>query len=74
VINPKSRPCAEGTIRSTSPIAGLTPWTLIACILGSSTPFIDESVVNVALPAIESQASASVAVVQWVVNAYTLCV
>ena len=78
MINPKSRPCAEGTIRSTSPIAGLTlsekTWTLIACILGSSTPFIDESVVNVALPAIESQASASVAVVQWVVNAYTLCV
>lgn len=78
MINPKSRPCAEGTIRSTSPIAGLAlsekSWTLIACILGSSTPFIDESVVNVSLPAIETQASASVAVVQWVVNAYTLCV
>jgi EmrB/QacA subfamily drug resistance transporter len=78
VINPRARPCAEGTIRSTSPIAGLAlsekTWTLIACILGSSTPFIDESVVNVALPAIETQMSASVAVVQWVVNAYTLCV
>jgi EmrB/QacA subfamily drug resistance transporter len=78
VINPRARPCAEGTIRSTSPIAGLAlsekTWTLVAGILGSSTAFIDESVVNVALPAIETQLGASVAVVQWVINAYTLCV
>jgi EmrB/QacA subfamily drug resistance transporter len=78
VTYPRARPCAEGTIRSTRHIAGLAlsekTWTLIAGILGSSTAFIDESVVNVALPAIETQLSASVAVVQWVINAYTLCV
>ena len=71
MTNPRARPCAEGTIRSTRPIAGLAlsekTWTLIAGILGSSTAFIDKSVVNVALPAIETQLSASVAVVQWVI-------
>lgn len=78
MINPRARPCAEGTIRSTSHVAGFAvsekTWTLIAGILGSSTAFIDESVVNVALPSIETQLSAPVAVVQWVINAYTLCV
>jgi EmrB/QacA subfamily drug resistance transporter len=36
--------------------------------------FVDESVVNVALPAIEADLKAPVAVIQWLVNAYTLCV
>ena len=35
--------------------------------------FVDESVVNVALPAIETDLKAPVAVIQWLVNAYTLC-
>ena len=35
--------------------------------------FVDESVVNVALPAIEADLKAPVAVIQWLVNAYTLC-
>jgi EmrB/QacA subfamily drug resistance transporter len=35
--------------------------------------FVDESVVNVALPAIEADLKAEVAVIQWLVNAYTLC-
>jgi len=35
--------------------------------------YIDESVVNVALPAIENDLKTSVAVMQWLVNAYTLC-
>jgi EmrB/QacA subfamily drug resistance transporter len=78
MINPRARPCAEGTIRSTGHVTGFAlsdkTWTLIAGILGSSTAFVDESVVNVALPSIETQLSAPVAVVQWVVNAYTLCV
>ena len=34
--------------------------------------FIDESVVNVALPAMEKDLAASLATMQWVVNAYTL--
>jgi EmrB/QacA subfamily drug resistance transporter len=77
MINPRARPCAEGSIRSTPIVAGLSlskkTWTLIAAILGTSTAFVDESVVNVALPAIETDLGASAAVTQWVVNAYTLC-
>ena len=47
-------------------------WVLAATILGSSMAFIDGSVVNVALPAIQSAFSASVSGVQWLVNAYML--
>ena len=35
--------------------------------------FVDESVVNVALPRIESDLGTTLAAMQWVVNAYTLC-
>ncbi|QSN64425.1 MFS transporter [Caballeronia sp. M1242] len=45
---------------------------LAATILGSSMAFIDGSVVNVALPAIQSDFRATVQAVQWVVNAYLL--
>ncbi len=45
---------------------------LAATILGSSMAFIDGSVVNVALPSIQSKLGASVAAMQWVVNAYLL--
>lgn len=48
------------------------PWVLAATILGSSLAFIDGSVVNVALPAIQSELAASVEAAQWVVNAYLL--
>lgn len=45
---------------------------LAATILGSSMAFIDGSVVNVALPAMQSELGASVAAMQWIVNAYLL--
>ena len=45
---------------------------LAATILGSSMAFIDGSVVNVALPSIQNGFGASVAAMQWVVNAYLL--
>ncbi|MDR6409321.1 MFS transporter [Paraburkholderia terricola] len=45
---------------------------LAATILGSSMAFIDGSVVNVALPSIQTELHASVAAIQWVVNAYLL--
>ncbi|MGA3140730.1 MAG: MFS transporter, partial [Xanthobacteraceae bacterium] len=41
--------------------------------MASATANIDESVVNVALPVIEKDLAASVEVIQWLVNAYTLC-
>jgi EmrB/QacA subfamily drug resistance transporter len=48
------------------------PWILAATILGSSLAFIDGTVVNVALPALQSNLNATVVDVQWVVEAYAL--
>jgi EmrB/QacA subfamily drug resistance transporter len=45
---------------------------LASTILGSSMAFIDGSVVNVALAALQSELHASVAAIQWVVDAYLL--
>jgi len=45
---------------------------LAAAILGSSMAFIDGTVVNVALPALQNAFHASVADVQWVVESYAL--
>ena len=47
-------------------------WILAATILGSSMVFIDGTVVNVALPALQSNLNATVIDVQWVVEAYAL--
>jgi EmrB/QacA subfamily drug resistance transporter len=77
VINPRAGPCDEATIRSTRTTtrcsAGEKPWVLSAAILASTIANIDRSVVNVALPAIEKGLATSVEVIQWLVNAYTLC-
>jgi EmrB/QacA subfamily drug resistance transporter len=48
------------------------PWVLTATILGSSMAFIDGTVVNVALPALQSALGATVSQVQWVVECYAL--
>ena len=45
---------------------------LIATILGSSMVFIDGTVVNIALPVIQTALHANAIDMQWVVNAYTL--
>jgi EmrB/QacA subfamily drug resistance transporter len=47
-------------------------WILAATILGSSMAFIDSTVVNVALPALQSALHATIADVQWVVESYAL--
>lgn len=59
---PEDAPCAEAA----------KPWVLAATILGSSLAFIVGSVVNVALPAIQTQLAATAADMQWVINAYLL--
>jgi EmrB/QacA subfamily drug resistance transporter len=46
--------------------------TLIACILGSAIVFVDQTVVNVALPALREDLGASLSDQQWVVAAYLL--
>src|SRR4029077_16180310 len=48
------------------------PWILAAAILGTSMAFIDGTVVNVALPALQASFRATVIDVQWVVEAYGL--
>ena len=69
-------PCDEAAIRAGAHAAGCgeraKPWVLAATILGSSMAFIDGSVVNVALPAIQADLATSVSAAQWVVNAYML--
>src|SRR5438874_11812212 len=69
-------PCDEAVItagKSAAPCAKkLGPWILAATILGSSMAFIDGTVVNVALPALQSKLNATVTDVQWVVEAYAL--
>jgi len=55
-------PCASSTGR----------WVLIVAVLASSMAFIDGTVVNVALPALQSALQATIAQVQWVVESYAL--
>lgn len=47
-------------------------WILAATILGSSMAFIDGTVVNVALPALQNNLNATVVDVQWVIESYAL--
>jgi len=71
-----SQPCDEGVIKSKDATVpgpeSSKPWILAATILGSSMVFIDGTVVNVALPALQSNLNATVVDVQWVVEAYAL--
>jgi len=69
-------PCDEAVVRSGAAEAPCGPtvgrWVLVATILGSSMAFIDGTVVNVALPALERDFHATVVDAQWVVEAYAL--
>lgn len=61
-------------MRAGAPCTRLTQrYVLLATVLGSSMAFIDGSVVNVALPTIQRDLEAPLGTMQWVVNAYTLC-
>src|SRR3982074_3151050 len=77
VINSKAQPCAAEVIRSTRGTSACPTrdksWVLAAAVLGSTMAFVDESVVNVALPTIEADLGTTLAAMQWVINAYTLC-
>lgn len=47
-------------------------WILFATVLGSGMAMLDATVVNVALPSVARDFDASMAGLQWIVNAYTL--
>jgi EmrB/QacA subfamily drug resistance transporter len=74
-------PCDEAAMRSTdakAPCAQVPyrkearAWILAATILGSSLAFIDGTVINIALPALQANFHATVVDVQWVVESYGL--
>jgi EmrB/QacA subfamily drug resistance transporter len=70
------QPCDEAAIRSATAVAPCTksaePWILAATIVGSSLAFIDGTVVNVALPALQADLNATVVDAQWVVESFAL--
>ncbi len=74
MMMPIKSPCEGsvpgGTAGAVQPCRG--PWVLIATILASSMAFIDGTVVNVALPALQASLHASATDIQWVVESYAL--
>jgi EmrB/QacA subfamily drug resistance transporter len=50
------------------------PWVLATAILGSSVAFIEGSVVNLALPAMQADLGIGSVQLQWVINVYLLTV
>ena len=68
--------CDENVIRSGRAAAACSKtrgrWILAATILASSMAFIDGTVVNVALPALQTTLNATAADVQWVIESYAL--
>jgi EmrB/QacA subfamily drug resistance transporter len=72
-----SSPCDKVMIRSgvravSACAPGSAKWVLAATIIGSSMAFIDSTVVNVALPALQAEFHATVVNVQWIVESYGL--
>src|SRR5258707_5147862 len=69
-------PCDESVIRSRPASAPCSKfsgrWVLAATTLASSMAFIDGTVVNVALPALQTNLDATIVDVQWVIEAYSL--
>lgn len=70
------QPCDEGFVRSQQEVVECLKstgrWVLAASILGSSIGFIDGTVVNTALPVLQSELGASVGEAQWIVETYAL--
>ena len=67
-------PCDEAVILADADAqsSAARSWVLVAAILGSSMVFIDGTVVNVALPALQSALNATISEVQWIVESYAL--
>ncbi len=75
MIHSVKSPCDDGIMHTVTPRPAARVdgrWVLVATILGSSMAFIDGSVVNIALPALQRDFTAASSEVQWVVEAYAL--
>src|SRR5215212_4387224 len=70
------QPCDEGVIRGTRISApcrpASRPWVVAAASLGSGMAFLDSTVLNVALPAVQADLGASARDAQWVYGAFAL--
>ncbi len=68
--------CDAGVIRSTRASApcqpSSRPWVIAAASIGSGMAFLDSTVLNVALPAVQADLGASAREAQWVYGAYAL--
>ena len=72
------QPCDEGVIRrtrtSTPCRPSSRPWVIAVASLGSGMTFLDSTVVNVALPALQTDLEVSAREAQWIYGAYALVV
>lgn len=57
---------------SAVPEANNGPWVLAATILASAMAFIDSTVVNIALPAMQAEYKVGLERIQWVIETYSL--
>ena len=68
--------CEIGVVRSTKPSAlcrpDSRPWVIAAASLGSGMAFLDSTIMNVALPAVQAELGASAREVQWSYGAFAL--
>src|ERR671911_2271895 len=68
--------CEIGVVQSTRPSAlcrpDSRPWVVAAASIGSGMAFLDSTVVNVALPAVQANLGVSAREAQWVYGAYAL--
>lgn len=60
------------SVRPCKPPLSDPRWSLAVAILGTTMAFIDGTVVNVALPVMQSSLGGSVAQMQWIVESYAL--
>jgi EmrB/QacA subfamily drug resistance transporter len=67
---PSDEVVMQSAVGAVSRGAEARTWVLAATILGSSMAFIDSTVVNVALPALQASFQATVVDLQWVVESY----
>ncbi len=77
-MSPAVSPCDEGVIRGTRPNApcepSSEPWVIAAAAAGSGMAFLDSTVLNVSLPAIQTDLGATASQAQWVYGSFALVV